>query len=88
MRLQVIVQAASSAMSSDSLRFDSPSVFGAILDHKKGGFFKIAPVGAATHKQMYFPDTNVLQTRFLSHDGADAEAGGKDDRDGGKASAH
>ncbi|MNV87493.1 hypothetical protein D3C71_1816170 [compost metagenome] len=25
---------------------------------------------------------------FLRHDGTDAEAGGKDDRDGGKASAH
>jgi GH15 family glucan-1,4-alpha-glucosidase len=26
-------------------RFDSPSVFAALLDDKKGGFFKIAPVG-------------------------------------------
>ena len=46
--------------------FDSPSIFGAILDHKKGGYFKIAPTIPVTHKQMYFPDTNVLQTRFLS----------------------
>ena len=26
-------------------RFDSPSVFAAILDDKKGGYFKIAPIG-------------------------------------------
>jgi len=49
--------------------FDSPSLFGAILDHKKGGYFKIAPTIHATHKQMYFPDTNILLTRFLSDSG-------------------
>src|SRR6266851_1482581 len=48
-------------------KFDSPSIFAAILDHKKGGFFKIS----ATHedvqyRQMYLPETNVLVTRFLS----------------------
>ena len=51
-------------------RFDSPSVFGAILDDKIGGFFRIAPVGDdITRKQLYWPDTNVLLTRFLSADG-------------------
>ena len=49
--------------------FDSPSVFAAILDAKKGGFFKIAPVDHAVHKQMYVPETNVLMTRFLSPGG-------------------
>ncbi len=50
--------------------FDSPSVFAAILDDKKGGHFKIAPtVGGITHKQFYWPETNVLITRFLSADG-------------------
>jgi len=50
--------------------FDSPSVFAAILDDKKGGHFKIAPtVGDVTHKQFYWPETNVLVTRFLSPDG-------------------
>ncbi len=50
--------------------FDSPSVFAAILDHHKGGRFKIAPTeDGVTHKQFYWPDTNVLVTRFLSSDG-------------------
>ena len=50
--------------------FDSPSVFGAILDKDKGGFFRIAPEeqGFST-KQLYLPDTNVLITRFLSSHG-------------------
>ncbi|MFQ5757964.1 MAG: glycoside hydrolase family 15 protein, partial [Acidiferrobacterales bacterium] len=40
------------------------------LDDKKGGFFRIAPVGdRITHKQLYWPGTNVLITRFLSTDG-------------------
>ena len=51
-------------------RFDSPSVFAAMLDDEKGGYFKIAPVGdRVTHKQLYSPGTNVLITRFLSNDG-------------------
>jgi GH15 family glucan-1,4-alpha-glucosidase len=51
-------------------RFDAPSVFGAILDAERGGFFRIAPVRCKwTSKQLYVPDTNVLITRFLSGDG-------------------
>ncbi len=50
--------------------FDSPSVFAAILDDKKGGRFKIAPIpDEITYKQFYWPDTNVLITRFLSPEG-------------------
>jgi GH15 family glucan-1,4-alpha-glucosidase len=51
-------------------RFDSPSVFGAILDADRGGLFRITPdcVGW-TSKQLYLPDTNVLITRFLMPDG-------------------
>ena len=49
--------------------FDSPSIFGAILDERKGGFFKIASLYEAQHKQMYLPDSNVLVTRFLSAEG-------------------
>jgi GH15 family glucan-1,4-alpha-glucosidase len=50
--------------------FDSPSVFAAMLDDKKGGFFRIAPAqeGAAL-KQFYWPETNVLITRFMAADG-------------------
>src|SRR5205085_343736 len=47
--------------------FDSPSVFGAILDKDRGGFYRIAPtVLECTPKQLYLPDTNVLITRFLT----------------------
>ena len=50
--------------------FDSPSVFASILDDKKGGYFSIAPArGEVTNKQMYWPGTNVLVTRFLSDEG-------------------
>jgi GH15 family glucan-1,4-alpha-glucosidase len=52
-----------------SPRFDSPSVFGAILDAAKGGHYRISAVEDCTTKQLYVPDTNVLITRFLSPDG-------------------
>jgi GH15 family glucan-1,4-alpha-glucosidase len=51
-------------------QFDSPSVFAAILDDRKGGRFSIAPTGEQfRNKQFYWPDTNVLITRFLHEDG-------------------
>ena len=51
-------------------RFDSPSVFAAILDADEGGLFGIAPEGEGWRsKQLYLPDTNVLITRFLMPDG-------------------
>ncbi|WP_167040680.1 glycoside hydrolase family 15 protein [Salinibacterium sp. ZJ454] len=51
-------------------RFDSPSVFGALLDREKGGFCRIRPTtDAFTTKQLYFPDTAVLVTRYLTEDG-------------------
>jgi GH15 family glucan-1,4-alpha-glucosidase len=50
--------------------FDSPSVFGAILDDKKGGRFQISAASdGVRHKQFYWPSTNVLVTRFLMADG-------------------
>ena len=49
--------------------FDAPSVFAAILDHEKGGHFHIEGAAQTTRKQLYFPDTNVLITRFLSDKG-------------------
>jgi GH15 family glucan-1,4-alpha-glucosidase len=53
-----------------SPRFDSPSVFGALLDPEKGGHCRIRPVGTGyVTKQLYLPDTAVLITRFLAEDG-------------------
>lgn len=50
--------------------FDSPSIFAAILDKAKGGYFKICPrPDGVNHKQMYLPDTNVLLTHFLAEEG-------------------
>jgi GH15 family glucan-1,4-alpha-glucosidase len=50
--------------------FDSPSVFAAILDSRKGGHFKISPaLDQFRQKQFYWPDTAILVTRFLHGDG-------------------
>ena len=50
--------------------FDSPSVFGAILDDHKGGRFHISPVAEnVRHRQFYWPSTNVLVTQFSHPDG-------------------
>jgi GH15 family glucan-1,4-alpha-glucosidase len=49
--------------------FDAPSIFGSLLDDEKGGSFEISPMSEHTEKQFYWPDTNVLVTRFLSPDG-------------------
>ena len=45
-------------------RFDSPSVFGALLDDARGGRWRIAPAGAWTSEQRYLPGTNILVTTF------------------------
>ncbi len=51
-------------------RFDSPTVFAALLDGERGGRFQVSPMlGEARRKQMYLPDTNILMTRFLSDEG-------------------
>ena len=51
-------------------RFDSPSVFAAILDADRGGLFRISPdCEGWSSKQLYLPDTNILITRFLMPDG-------------------
>src|SRR6056297_3565750 len=50
--------------------FDAPSVFASLLDAEKGGYFRIAPVSDNVRaKQLYWPDTNVLITRFFTEDG-------------------
>lgn len=51
--------------------FDSPSVFGALVDGNKGGRYALSPLDDKVHrtKQFYWPETNVLVTRFLSVNG-------------------
>ncbi|MET8948198.1 glycoside hydrolase family 15 protein [Streptomyces sp. NPDC004542] len=49
--------------------FDQPSVFAAILDPERGGAFELAAAAPARTKQFYFPDTNVLITRFFTEEG-------------------
>jgi GH15 family glucan-1,4-alpha-glucosidase len=46
-------------------RFDSPSVFGALLDEKNGGSTSVSPVDYPFESlQRYDPGTNVLETVF------------------------
>ncbi len=51
-------------------KFDSPTIFAALLDKDRGGRFSIHPtLDDVSYKQLYLPDTNVLISRFLSDDG-------------------
>ncbi len=51
-------------------RFDSPSVFGSLLDDENGGRFSLHATGEhVVTKQMYLPETAILVTRFLSESG-------------------
>ena len=51
-------------------RFDSPSVFASLLDAEGGGYFKIAPNrDDYVSRQLYFPETAMLITRFMTPDG-------------------
>ena len=49
--------------------FDSPSVFGSLLDASRGGSFALAAAVPARTRQFYLPDTNVLMTRFFAEGG-------------------
>src|SRR5262249_34397800 len=50
--------------------FDSPTIFASLLDAKRGGHFSIAPItGEFKNRQRYFPDTNILLTRFMGDSG-------------------
>jgi len=50
--------------------FDSPTIFAALLDDKKGGRFQLCPTdGNADRRQIYLPDSNILLSRFLFDDG-------------------
>ncbi len=51
-------------------RFDSPTVFASLLDHKRGGHCSIRPAEQPyTSRQLYFPDTAILITRFSTETG-------------------
>ena len=51
-------------------RFDSPSIFGCLLDDDQGGHFRVRPtVDAFNRHQLYYPDTAILVTRFLTEAG-------------------
>jgi len=54
-------------------RFDSPSLFAAILDHDRGGCFQIEPVARYTSTQRYLPATNILVTSFHTDRGGVVE---------------
>lgn len=51
-------------------RFDSPSVFGSLLDPQAGGCCRVRPEsdGFVT-RQLYLPDTAILLTRFMTEAG-------------------
>ncbi len=50
--------------------FDEPFVFGALVDSDRGGRFTLAPADAYEASRRYLPNTNVLETVFLTADGA------------------
>ncbi|PCI39063.1 MAG: glucoamylase, partial [Elusimicrobia bacterium] len=50
-------------------RFDSPSVFGALLDEKKGGRFRVGPASGELGTQTYIEGTAILRTRFKTPTG-------------------
>ena len=51
-------------------RFDSPSIFGSLLDHDRGGHLRVRPmVDVFNRHQLYYPDTAILVTRFLTEAG-------------------
>jgi GH15 family glucan-1,4-alpha-glucosidase len=49
---------------------DSPSVFGALLDAKRGGAFELQPAIRFDAARRYLPRTNVLETTFTTDQGA------------------
>lgn len=50
-------------------RFDSASIFAAILDQKIGGSWKIQPSQDSKATRRYITNTNVLETQFVTASG-------------------
>src|SRR5215217_5933576 len=51
-------------------RFDSPSIFAAVLDTKNGGRFLVRPLGEYRTERCYLANTSVLETVFRTPTGA------------------
>lgn len=53
-------------------RFDSPSIFAALLDRdrEKAGYWSISPTSECEFQRTYVPDSNVLETTFSCVDGS------------------
>ncbi len=49
---------------------DSPSVFASLLDHRRGGSFRVSPTGRSVGEQRYLSRTNILETLFTAANGA------------------
>ncbi|MDQ3549447.1 MAG: glycoside hydrolase family 15 protein [Chloroflexota bacterium] len=50
-------------------RFDSPSIFGALLDSERGGTFRIRPTGSFQSTRQYLPGTAIVETAFVTDSG-------------------
>ncbi|MCO5169042.1 MAG: DUF5911 domain-containing protein, partial [Planctomycetes bacterium] len=50
-------------------RFDGVPLFAALLDARRGGRWRLGPVGPAEVERRYLPGTNVLETHFRSRGG-------------------
>src|SRR4051812_20194426 len=50
-------------------RFDSPSVFGALLDPERGGGWTLQPTEPFRVSRRYVEDSNVLETTFATDRG-------------------
>ncbi|MBV9196557.1 MAG: glycoside hydrolase family 15 protein [Solirubrobacterales bacterium] len=49
---------------------DAPSAFGALLDPADGGSFSLAPAVPSEARRSYLPETNVLETEYVTDHGS------------------